>query len=84
MKPESVAKLLQLPEGRELVAFLESELAKLKDMSFLNALHNSTPDQVSLLVWSRFHSLNTLESMLAPFINTQQKPVGTNPDDFLV
>lgn len=82
MNPQSVEKLLAMPEGRELVAFINAEAAKLNDLSSLEKTENGNFNLIE--VHGRRLAIETLIAILAPFINTQERPTGVDPSEYVV
>jgi hypothetical protein len=85
MNPATVQKLKEkVPELKELIAFLQAERYKLNDMNFLAQFEQLTSDQISLLVWSRFHAGTIIDNMLEPLLGGVDKPIGVNPEEYVL
>lgn len=82
MKPETIQKLREnVPEFRELLAFLASEAAKLDSLSILDK--TLTPDLGAHIVGLRY-ARDTINAMLAPLLETVDKPTGVNPAEYMI
>lgn len=81
MKPETVQKLKQdVPELRELIAFLASEAEKLNT---LEGIDDAIPHGIAVEVLSRKRAYQTLTAMLAPLIGDVQRLVGVDPQEYV-
>lgn len=83
MKPSTVQKLLEnIPEVRELVAFLASEAEMENKLDGLDAL---PADERAIEATVRIRTHKRIVSMLAPLIGTQTLDGGgTDPSEYVV
>ena len=81
MKPESIQKLQQnVPELKELIAFLSSEVQKLNTLDDLADLDvTERHDALSGKLWA----YKTLSTMLAPLIGTVPETHGADPSEYV-
>ncbi len=82
MKPETVKKLQEnVPELRELVAFLAMEAAKLNVLDDLDSLPVSERGDV---VSGRMWAYKTISRMLAPLVGAVEVPGRPDPSEYAV
>lgn len=83
MNPRIVQKLLEnIPEVRELVAFLAAEANKLNTLDGIN--EPAEPTTLAVEVLARLRAKQTIDAMLAPLLVSVDKPTGTDPSEFVV
>lgn len=81
MNPESVLKLLQLPEGKELVGFLAIEAEKL---NVLDDITLTDSDEIALEVLSRKNAYKRLKDILKELIVDQSEGrPAANPKEYI-
>lgn len=84
MNPQSVLKLREnIPELRELIQFLASELAKLNTLDGVAAA-DSEDMVIAREVRARLIAHHTLQEMLSPLLMETDKTVGVDPSEFVV
>lgn len=83
MKPETIQKLTSdVPELKELIAFLIEEAGKLNNLSNLNM--DMPYDQVAIEVKARQRAYEKIGDILHPLLNVQPKIEGIKNEDFVV
>lgn len=83
MKPETIKRLQEnVPELRELIAFLSAEATKLNTLDGVIDFHD--PIQLAVAVKARIRAYETISTMLAPLVSPIDKPVGTDPKEFVM
>jgi hypothetical protein len=82
MNPKTVEILTKnVPELKELIAFLQSEAQKLDTLAGISA---PTPNDIAVEVLARKRAKETIDAMLAPLLGHVDKPTGINPEEFVV
>lgn len=81
MNPQTIQRLKELPEFKELVAFIGAEASKLQgydglqDLSFTERAY-----EVSI----RMRMKERLDAILQPLLGGVDKPAGVDPQEFVV
>lgn len=82
MNPETVKKLQEnVPELRELVAFLAAEAEKLNTLADLGEFaHND----IAVEVIARKRAYDTIQRMLSPLLDVQESGSGIDVQEYVV
>lgn len=72
MNPETIQKLLVLPEFKEFCAFIAAEAEKLNSVSDIE-IDGQLPVVVAVQVQARQQAYKVIQRMLAPLLNVQGK-----------
>lgn len=82
MNPQTITKLREnIPELRELVAFLKG---KAEELNTLYGLDLMTSEDRAIEATARLRAYNTLYGMLAPLIDTPDKQKGVDPKEYAI
>lgn len=80
MPPESIAKLRKSPQFKELIGYLGTELDKVDSLDGLAALSFT---ERAYEATSRLRAKEFLTGILAPLLETGDKPGGIDPKEYI-
>lgn len=82
MNPQTVNKLREnIPELRELIAFLASEANKLDTLQGLDTMPIF---ERSYEITARLRAKQTIDAILAPLLGDVDNPVGVDPKEYVI
>lgn len=86
MSPELAKKIMDMPEGKEIVEFIASEVFKLDTVDNDWFINYSEPMEISIEVKARLRAIEVLKKILDPLLLAKDYGIikGSGNKDFIV